>query len=254
MKHCRAKISILLLSILVIISLTACRSADNQTSATDNTPQSQETPIPDSEIILFEQETPSIYQDKTVINDNSRLDLAYRPVLEEVIPHATAIVQATVDNIEYTSIGANAWTVIDAAVQDVLSGDLPDRSNITIYAYGGYISMKDVATAEHNRERYTDMTDEELENTIIRQAADMQESPLVGQQYIFFLGAPTDDMPADAYEQLGWKFCQMLVGDDDTLYYLPYPAEDAPSSADTANDIAHITLNDLRELIHRYTS
>lgn len=89
MKHCRAKISILLLSILVIISLTACRSADNQTSATDNTPQSQEIPIPDSEIILFEQETPSIYQDKTVINDNSRLDLAYRPVLEEVIPHAT---------------------------------------------------------------------------------------------------------------------------------------------------------------------
>ena len=38
------------------------------------------------------------------------------------------------------------------------------------------------------------MTDEELENTIIRQAADMQESPLVGQQYIFFLGAPTDDV------------------------------------------------------------
>lgn len=241
MKHHRAKISILLLSVLVIISLTACQSADDQTSATDNTPLPQETPIPDSEIILFEQETPSIYQDKTVINDNSRLDLAYRPVLEEVIPHATAI-------------GANAWTVIDAAVQDVLSGDLSDRSNITIYAYGGYISMKDVATAEHNRESYTDMTDEELENTIIRQAADMQESPLVGQQYIFFLGAPTDDMPADAYEQLGWKFCQMLVGDDDTFYYLPYPAEDALSPADTANDIAHITLNDLRELIHRYTS
>ena len=226
MKHHRAKISILLLSVLVIISLTACQSADDQTSATDNTPLPQETPIPDSEIILFEQETPSIYQDKTVINDNSRLDLAYRPVLEEVIPHATAIVQATVDNIEYTSIGA----------------------------YGGYISMKDVAAAEHNRESYTDMTDEELENTIIRQAADMQKSPLVGQQYIFFLGAPTDDMPADAYEQLGWKFCQMLVGDDDTLYYLPYPAEDALSPADTANDIAHITLNDLRELIHRYTS
>ena len=132
MKHHRAKISILLLSVLVIISLTACRSADNQTSATDNTPQSQETPIPDSEIILFEQETPSIYQDKTVINDNSRLDLAYRPVLEEVIPHATAIVQATVDNIEYTSIGANAWTVIDAAVQDVLSGDLPEVSYSSI--------------------------------------------------------------------------------------------------------------------------
>lgn len=253
-KHHRAKISILLLSVLVIISLTACQSADDQTSATDNTPLPQETPIPDSEIILFEQETPSIYQDKTVINDNSRLDLAYRPVLEEVIPHATAIVQATVDNIEYTSIGANAWTVIDAAVQDVLSGDLSDRSNITIYAYGGYISMKDVAAAEHNRESYTDMTDEELENTIIRQAADMQESPLVGQQYIFFLGAPTDDMPTDAYEQLGWKFCQMLVGENETLYYVPYPAENAPSPADNANDIAHITLNDLRELIHRYTS
>ena len=177
-KHHRAKISILLLSVLVIISLTACQSADDQTSATDNTPLPQETPIPDSEIILFEQETPSIYQDKTVINDNSRLDLAYRPVLEEVIPHATAIVQATVDNIEYTSIGANAWTVIDAAVQDVLSGDLSDRSNITIYAYGGYVSMKDVAAAEHNRESYTDMTDEELENTIIRQAADMQVSSI----------------------------------------------------------------------------
>lgn len=184
MKHHRAKISILLLSVLVIISLTACQSANDQTSATDNTPLPQETPIPDSEIILFEQETPSIYQDKTVINDNSRLDLAYRPVLEEVIPHATAIVQATVDNIEYTSIGANAWTVIDAAVQDVLSGNLSDRSNITIYAYGGYISMKDVAAAEHNRESYTDMTDEELENTIIRQAADMQESPLVGQECV----------------------------------------------------------------------
>ena len=161
-KHCRAKISILLLSILVSISLTACQSTDDLASATDNTPQSQETPIPDSKIILFEQETPSIYQDKTVINDNSRVDLAYRPILEEVIPHATAIVQATVDNMEYTSIDANAWTVIDAAVQDVLSGDLPDRSNITIYAYGGYISMKDVAAAEHNRESYTDMTDEEV--------------------------------------------------------------------------------------------
>ena len=117
MKHHRAKISILLLSVLVIISLTACQSANDQTSATDNTPLPQETPIPDSESYFSSKKTPSIYQDKTVINDNSRLDLAYRPVLEEVIPHATAIVQATVDNIEYTSIGANAWTVIDAAVQ-----------------------------------------------------------------------------------------------------------------------------------------
>lgn len=254
MKHYRVKISVLLLSILFIVSLTACRSADEQTSAASDTPQSQEAPISGSEIILFEQETPSIYRNKTVINDNSRLDLAYRPVLEEVIPHASAIVQATVDNIEYISIGANAWTAIDATVQDVLSGGLPGRSNITIYAYGGYISMKDIAAAEHNRESYTDMTDEELENTIIRQVADMQESPLIGQQYIFFLGAPTDDMPADAYEQLGWKFCQVLVGDDDTLFYLPYPAEDALSPADTANDIARITRNDLRELIHQYTS
>ena len=115
--------------------------------------------------------------------------------------------------------------------------------------------MKDVAAAEHNRESYTDMTDEELENTIIRQAADMQESPLVGQQYIFFPSAlqPTTYRLMHMNSWVG-NFCQMLVGDDDTLYYLPYLAEDALSPADTANDIAHITLNDLRELIHRYTS
>ena len=96
------------------------------------------------------------------------------------------------------------------------------------------------------------MTDEDLENTIVHQAADMEESPLIGEQYIFFLGSPTVDMPDDAYEQLGWKFCQMLVYENETLYYTPYIIEDTPSPTNVSNDIAHITLDELKAFIQQY--
>ena len=251
MKQHHTPIPLLFLSILLIVSLTACQSVNSQASITDNTPQPHQTTTT-TEIILSQQETPEIYQNKTIVNDNSLLDLAYRPTLEEVIPHSTEIIQAIVNNVEYTSIGSNAWTVINATVQDVLSGNLSNEKNITIYAYGGYISMKDIVTAEHDRERYTNMTDEDLENTIVHQAADMEESPLIGEQYIFFLGSPTVYMPDDAYEQLGWKFCQMLVYENETLYYTPYIIEDTPSPTNVSNDIAHITLDELKAFIQQY--
>ena len=60
-------------------------------------------------------------------------------------------------------------------------------------------------------------------------------------------------MPTDAYEQLGWKFCQMLVSENQTLYYMPYMTEDAPSPINASNDIASITLDELKTLIKRYS-
>lgn len=253
MKQHHRQMPILFLSILFIVVLTACQNTDSHASASNNTAPSHETPASTPAVVLSQQEIPEIYQNKTIVNDNSRLDLIYRPTLEEVIPHTTEIVQATVNDVGYTSIGSNAWTVIDATVKAGLSGNLSSEKNITIYAYGGYISMKDVVTADQDRERYTDMTDEDLENTIIHQAADMEESPLIGEQYIFFLGSPTANMPTDAYEQLGWKFCQMLVGENQTLYYMPYMTEDAPSPINASNDIASITLDELKTLIKRYS-
>lgn len=220
----------------LFLCLTACRGTDSSVAVNAETAAAQET-----QIVLAQQGTPEIYAGKRIVEENFHLDLAYRPTFENVVAHSAAIVRAEVNHVDYTSINAQAWTVVHADIREVLSGDLC-TGTIDIYAYGGYISMKEIADGE--RERYADMTDEELENTIVHQGADWQVSPLVGEQYIFFLGAPTDAMPADAYEQLGWKFCQMLVGEDETLYYTPY-TEDGP----TADRVDSMSMTELKTLI-----
>ena len=181
--------------------MTACQNTNSNAAIVDTNEKPVQNEIYESEIILAQKETPLEFQSKRVVEENYVLDLAYRPTLEEVIPHSSAIVRATVNDVEYTSIAAHAWTVVDATVEDVLLGDVERAADINIYAYGGYISMKGIAGAENDRERYVGMTDEALENTIIHQEANMEESPLIGEQYIFFLCNPSVDMPIDAYGQ-----------------------------------------------------
>lgn len=205
-------------------------------------------------IVLSQKELPAEFQGKTIIDEVSNLDLAYFPTLEDTIPHAAAAVKATVNDISYTSIGSNAWTVVNVTVDDVLFGDVAPSSNLQIYAFGGYISMLEIAEADGDRERYADKTDDELRNMIVHQQADMEEPPLTGYQYIFFLGSPIELMPVGSYEKLGWKYCQMQVdAENEVLYYLPYDTSgDIAAIAEGDAEISTMTMDALTSLIEQY--
>lgn len=243
-----------------LIAAAACISMIISGCANSSTPADQDDAAlasPQKPVVLSQKELPDEFRGKTIIKEVDYLDLAYFPTLDDTIPHAVAAVKATVEDVSYTSIGNNAWTVIDATVNDVLLGAVAPSASLKIYAFGGYISMYEIAEAEGDRARYTDKTDEELKNTIIHQQADMEEPPLIGYQYVFFLGAPLAQMPEGSYEKLGWKYCQLQVDSDnsETLHYLPYPESNSQAALEVSDEtISSISMHDLTSLIQQYHS
>lgn len=143
------------------------------------------------------QESPSMTEPRKVYNTFS-----------DYVDETVAVVRGTIKNVEYFRDGAYPFTKIDLDITESLFGPLGAGDKISAFKFGGYIALRDFAP--DIQERYPEITDEEVANTIQDVKVNGDPHPTVGQDVLLFLEGPydTSTLYAGMYGIVGGYFGQ----------------------------------------------
>lgn len=105
-----------------------------------------------------------------------------------------SVVRGVITDIAYFARGKNAFTKIDLDISESILGDFVTGDKISVYKWGGYIPLS--VTNPDIQDRFPEITDEELENTVVDMRIDGDPHPVAGQDIVVFLAAanPENDM------------------------------------------------------------
>lgn len=143
--------------------------------------------------------------------DEALLDYAVPPTIETVTSLSSDIVRGQVQGIEYTSLGGTAWTILTVSVNETWKGTVDPGRLIDVYCFGGYVPMR-TAGDEANIWVHGkgDLTEEQIDRTVIHTTWEGQNQAEVGDTFVFCLRVadPKTDMPPDGYECVMGAFGQ----------------------------------------------
>ena len=160
---------------------------------------------------------------KTIMEVPSICDWAYDTSMETLTERATEIVVGTVEGIAYTEVEGHAWTIVEFKPEQVLKGSMQPGEAVEIYTLGGYIALEDMIDYYQDGFRYEDMTEEEIQNTVVHEVVDGEESPPeAGGRYLFYLAETraNSPLPDGAYERVRGTASQFMA-DGDSFTRLP---------------------------------
>lgn len=147
------------------------------------------------------------------------------PDVPSLDAEAENILVGAVTDIVYTDDDAAPRTILTFRVSEVLKGEIPPNSLISVAQSGGYVRMKtfvDVYGTDH----FPEITQEEIDTTLIRQSLMGAPLPEVGEEYVLFLSPRrTEGRLAGAYVIIG-NFMGRYALDEDTGLYDRYRPED----------------------------
>lgn len=178
-----------------ICSLCACA----ESSTTAEAPSVEKT----AEIVGTDYTvTPEIIYDlesmKVGQSSDSRPEFAYDPSIETQTSLAEVIVRGEIVNIYYTSHDSSPFTQMDVRITEPIAGGYAQGDIISVYTYGGYISYADRFSQSEIDDFFSNMTEEQLENTLLLHTIEGAPLPEVGEEYVFFADEST--VFADSYE------------------------------------------------------
>lgn len=136
----------------------------------------------------------------------------------EVYEQAPYIVYGTAENIGYWDESGAAHTLYDFVVEKSYKGSIRPGDKITILSPGGYYRLSKFIEL-NGKERFPDLTEEEIQNTVYKKT--YMGAPFVesGEKYVLFLayneGIPP--FPDGVYDEVGAFQGRFYYKDEDTL-------------------------------------
>lgn len=170
-----------------------------------------------SDLDITADTLPERFKGYTVMPMSAQNDYAFLPTMDNIIEYSKYSVIGTVKGVDYVSLGTNAWTVSIVSVEETLSGDITAGTDIKVYTYGGYIPLREKLGDSINAHG-VNMTDEEIDNTVVYEYADETELPKIGAKYVFYLVDGNDKMENGSYEGLFGKYGRLGVSGDSTEF------------------------------------
>lgn len=202
--------SVIILCVLILSLLVSCTNENAEISFDVNS-----TAVAD--IQNTADTLPERFKGCTVTSTFVKNDYAFLPTMDNIVNYSECSVLGTVKGIEYVSLGTNAWTVLDVSVEETLSGNISSGTDIKVYTYGGYILLREMLGDSIGKEG-TDVTDEELDNTVVYVHSDETELPEIGSKYVFYLVDGNDMMENGSYEELFGKYGRLEANGDLTEF------------------------------------
>ena len=111
----------------------------------------------------------------------------------------------------------------DFAIEEVYKGSLNKNDLISILTNGGYVRASKYVEL-YGRERFSNYTDEKINNTVIMSDNMGMPIPKVGDKYLLFLSAPIDDeppFPNGAYVEKGGFMGRYVEANNHFIRYKP---------------------------------
>ena len=137
----------------------------------------------------FKEYSDSEIAQKNIILVNSYLNFAYGvPDLAALVSSSSEAVEFTVDEIKYAFLNGSGYTVCNVTVTRSFSGNLREGDKISILQYGGYFSIEEETEYWQDEERFSGMTEEERENSLIKSHTDAGVDYHVGDVFVAFIG------------------------------------------------------------------
>lgn len=143
--------------------------------------------------------------------------------LESVYEEAVNVVVGTVCDIQYTDDDAAPRTIYSFNVSETLKGDIVPNSLISVGESNGYVRVSTYIDV-YGSDYYADLSEDEIENSVILQSIEGAPLPAVGEQYVIFLGnRKTEGRLAGAYAIMGNFMGKYVLDCDSGLYsrYIP---------------------------------
>ena len=143
---------------------------------------------PDGEIYIIDSESNDgkLPTSPGYVNDNE--------IFREMAENSDLIAIVAVDEIIYTGFDGKPYTQENVIVKDVIYGDIPPNSRISIYCTGGYIPAS---------EYYSDIYMHETDNVTVLDYAGNKYFSDVGDSYVCFLKKSDGDFPDGSYYLTG---------------------------------------------------
>lgn len=177
----KQKIYAIIMAAALLVSLASCGNAGgdaDQFSSSGRSPQ-------DSSVRL---ESPVSLEGKKIETVQTLAEpFSTYSEFSKFQTETDSVVRGVVTDIEYFAREKNAFTKMDLDISESILGDFVNGDKISVYKWGGYIPLS--VSNPDIQERFPEITDEELENTVVDMRIDGDPHPVVGQDIVVFLTA-----------------------------------------------------------------
>lgn len=146
---------------------------------------------PDSEIYITDSESTDVIRPPTSQDYGTE-------IFREMAENSDLIAIVAVDEIIYTGFDGKPYTQENALVMDVIYGDIPANSRISIYCKGGYIPAN-----EYSPDKHINMEELIENNVTVLDYAGNNNFSQVGDSYICFLKKSDGTFPDGSYYLTG---------------------------------------------------
>jgi hypothetical protein len=226
------KTMICLLVAFSLLFLVACSKPNN--SSDEN---GESTGIPSNASMSAGTGIPAEYKGRTIQECYSVSENAFEPTIENLITNSKGSVIGRVTALENTTLDTFGWTIIWVEVSQSYFSGIDAGQVVPVYTWGGYIPL--VQKLGDSLEAHgSNMSEEELMDTVVYDCDDESELPVVGEQYFFFLVPGNELMQDGSFERFFGVFGQFRVSEDGGLFIRKaYPPEGDRTEEYTRSDL-----------------
>ena len=143
-------------------------------------------------------------ENNKIIKVDSIADSKYSQDLKAIFDDSEEIIRGTVKNINYTSFDGIAWTKVDILVSESYKGNLKTGDLVSVFMIGGYIRLKDHIDYHNDKFRFSKLSENEINNTVIKEINNGMPFQTVGGDFIYCLVTTPvfSPLPKGSYERL----------------------------------------------------
>ncbi len=202
---------ILFLLVFIFVQTTACT---NHTEKTINNTSEKSNNLNNKTVGTGESYNIDGMEIMEVTSDCA--DRLYGPSLDNLIKYSSEVVRGITRTVSFATIEGMAWTKIDLEITESLSGVLTEGDLISIYMLGGYIPLSEHIKYFNDEFRFSDLTKEQINNTMIHSIIENEELPLLNEENVYFLMKTPEysSLPDGAYERVCGKYSEFSISEN----------------------------------------
>lgn len=181
---------------------------------------------------------------KNIIKTTSISDKLLEEDFPNLVKNSDSVIKGKVSSVGYKAIDGNAWTVISFKVDDVFKGSISKGETIDVYYIGGYIDLNDHIKYYNDAEKFSNLSEKEINNTVLQEIVDGEEFIRENEKLILCIVKTSDEspLPKGSYERL---YSSGMLKLKDGKYTQVY------GEVKEKYSIANDKLNNIKELVKK---
>lgn len=137
--------------------------------------------------------------------------------LKDLNKVSTYIVRCIINKVDFISYHGMPLTKIDVTISESLKGTLKINDKISVVKLGGYVPLSEEIKYFHDGDRFSSLTQKQIDNTILEMRPTKEPDPKIGEEWVYFLHQSSKDSPAGTYTSSGDYFGRYKFTDSSNL-------------------------------------